>query len=49
MDLWGMAGVSRQVAAVGLVIGIVFVLVARFVLRRHGRHERVRIDLGGHG
>ena len=50
MDLWDMAGVSRQVAAVGLVVGVVLVaLVARLVLRRGDRPERVRIDLGGHG
>jgi hypothetical protein len=50
MDLWDMAGVSRQVTAFGLVVGAALVvLVARFVLRRGDRQERVRIDLGGHG
>lgn len=49
MDLWGMAGVSRQVAAVGLVVGVALVvLVARFVLGRPGRNQRLRIGLDDH-
>lgn len=48
MDLWAMAGVSRPVAAIGLVVAVaVVLLIARLAFRRHDRHERVRIDLGG--
>jgi hypothetical protein len=48
MDLWGMAGVSRQVAAMGLVAGLAAaVLVARMALRRHARPDRVRMNLSG--
>jgi hypothetical protein len=48
MDLWGMAGVSRQVLALGLVAGLAAaVLVARAALRRHERNDRVRMNLSG--
>ncbi len=50
MDLWAMAGVSRPLAAVGLVVAVVVaVLVARLTFRRHDRHQRVGIDLGNRG
>jgi hypothetical protein len=50
MDLWGMAGVSRQTAGVALAIGVAAaIILARFVLRRDRGQRRVHVDLSGRG
>ncbi len=49
MDLMTVAGVSRQAAIVGVLVGVAAVFVlSRVVSRRSARRARTVVDLNGH-